>query len=137
MRSWFSTFPGGKSAVALLLLRLTVSVTALGQGIACLESFTWVSFLRAAALIPSGFCVLIGFVTPAASLVTTISILAISTPWFVSPGERLLDSRGALLEVAIISLSLAMMGPGSFSLDARFFGRREIVIPPRSRPKQF
>jgi len=29
----------------------------------------------------------------------------------------------------ILAAAIALLGPGAFSLDARLFGRREIVIP--------
>ena len=31
--------------------------------------------------------------------------------------------------MAAISATLLLLGPGAFSLDARLFGRREIIIP--------
>jgi uncharacterized membrane protein YphA (DoxX/SURF4 family) len=137
VRGLFSTFPGGRSAVALLLLRLIVGVSASGQGILYLsQPPTWASFVGAALLIPCGLCVLVGLATPVASLVVAFGILAISTSWLALPTERLLDCRPALFELIAISLSIALMGPGSLSLDARLFGRREILIPPSSRPKQ-
>jgi len=34
----------------------------------------------------------------------------------------------AHLNLAIICIALALLGPGAFSLDARLFGRREIII---------
>jgi hypothetical protein len=30
-------------------------------------------------------------------------------------------------------VAVVFLGPGAFSLDARLFGRREIIIPPVSR----
>ena len=41
------------------------------------------------------------------------------------------DHIGALtaFNLAAISAALALLGPGAFSLDARLFGRREIIIP--------
>lgn len=35
-----------------------------------------------------------------------------------------------------MSLALLMLGPGAFSLDARLFGRREIIIPEGRRPPE-
>jgi hypothetical protein len=39
-------------------------------------------------------------------------------------------------DLAAISVALVLLGPGSFSLDACLFGRREIIIPERRRPPQ-
>ena len=137
MRGLFSTFPSGRCAVALLLLRLLVGISVSGQGIFYLaQSPTWASFVGAVLLIPCGLCVLIGFATPVASLVVSFGVLAISMSWLALPTGSLLDGKPALFELIVISLSIALMGPGSFSVDARLFGRREIVIPPSSRPKQ-
>ena len=35
----------------------------------------------------------------------------------------------AALNLAAISAALVLLGPGAFSVDARLFGRREIIIP--------
>ena len=46
------------------------------------------------------------------------------------------DAMGAapdhLLETAI-AIGLGLVGPGAYSVDARVFGRREIIIPPRAK----
>jgi len=34
--------------------------------------------------------------------------------------------------VAVMSAAIFMLGPGAFSVDARMFGRRKIIIPPAS-----
>jgi hypothetical protein len=36
----------------------------------------------------------------------------------------------ATLFAGVIAVALCLLGPGAFSLDARWFGRREVVIPP-------
>jgi uncharacterized membrane protein YphA (DoxX/SURF4 family) len=35
----------------------------------------------------------------------------------------------AAFNLAATSAALVLLGPGAFSLDARLFGRREIIIP--------
>ena len=35
--------------------------------------------------------------------------------------------------VIILAVTIALLGPGAFSLDARMFGRREILVPNTSR----
>ena len=49
------------------------------------------------------------------------------------PSSQALASSIAHLNLAIICVALVLLGPGAFSLDARLFGRREIIIPD---PKQ-
>jgi hypothetical protein len=35
--------------------------------------------------------------------------------------------------VIVPAITIALLGPGAFSLDARMFGRREILVPHTSR----
>jgi uncharacterized membrane protein YphA (DoxX/SURF4 family) len=37
-------------------------------------------------------------------------------------------------DLAVMSLALVLHGPGAFSVDARLFGRFEIIIPDGRRP---
>jgi hypothetical protein len=39
----------------------------------------------------------------------------------------------AAFNLAAISAALVLLGPGAFSIDARLFGRREIIIPEARR----
>jgi len=80
------------------------------------------------ALLLSGAGVIIGFMTPVASLLLVLSVLGIALSWIPAPP---LASLAALLIVAT-ALAIALLGPGAFSVDGHLFGRREIVIPPRS-----
>jgi len=47
-----------------------------------------------------------------------------------------LESKLALLPIIAIAGAIALLGPGAFSIDARLFGWKEIVIPPACRPPQ-
>ncbi len=38
------------------------------------------------------------------------------------------------VDMTLILVALVFLGPGAFSLDARLFGRREIIIPGTHRP---
>jgi uncharacterized membrane protein YphA (DoxX/SURF4 family) len=80
--------------------------------------------------IASGTTLLIGFLTPAA---TTVAALAFVTLAWGSPAVVFLDRPGAL-SLAVVAAAVMFLGPGALSLDARLFGRREIVFPHDRRP---
>jgi len=135
----FSAFPAGFPGVGLLLLRVVVSTTLVGHGILCVlssERITPVVSLSTTLLLLSGVCVLIGFLTPILSLLAGLECLGIASSWspfqLISPFE----SKLALIPIVAIAAAIAFLGPGAFSLDARLFGWKEIVIPPASRPPE-
>ena len=135
----FSAFPAGLPGVGLLLLRVVVGVTLGGHGFLCLLSsdrVTLVVLLSTALLLLSSAFLLIGFLTPILSLLAVYETLAIAWSWFPFQLMSPLESKLALVPIIVIAAAIALLGPGAFSLDARFFGWKEIVIPPASRPPQ-
>ena len=69
-----------------------------------------------------GGCLLIGFLTPVVAIIIAggaivTAIAALSLPTL------------SLMGVVILAAAIALLGPGAFSVDARLFGRREILIP--------
>ena len=40
------------------------------------------------------------------------------------------DARLSLILLMAMTVAIFLLGPGAYSLDARLFGRREIIIPP-------
>ena len=87
--------------------------------------------LLSAAL--AGFALGLGFLTPLASALLAAEGAAIL---LFMPGAvlQLLDSRMALFEFVVMAASLAILGPGAASIDARLFGRREVAIREERRP---
>jgi len=64
---------------------------------------------------------LLGFVTPVAAVLIGLTSLGLAV-WTTSyPIQE--------LEVVVLATVIALLGPGAFSIDARMFGRREILIP--------
>jgi uncharacterized membrane protein YphA (DoxX/SURF4 family) len=66
------------------------------------------------------------------------SAIAIATLWRVLafshlPCSVLLKGPGAAGMLVVLGVALTLLGPGLFSLDFRLFGRREIVVPRRTR----
>ena len=129
MRRFYSTFPGSMAGVGLLLLRITVGSGMLVQASAWLmvpqtfDSGLWAPALLAIVI---GISFILGFLTPLAGCVSTLAGVA----------TRLLQpqwstSMTGLLGVSplVMVIAITLLGPGAFSLDAYFFGRRRIIIP--------
>ncbi len=135
----FSAFPAGFPGLGLLLLRVVVAVALVGHGILCLQSSDRVTLavsLPLGLLLLSGFCLLIGFLTPILSLLACLESLGIAFSWGPLQLMTPLESKLALLPIIAIAGAIALLGPGAFSIDARLFGWKEIVIPPACRPPQ-
>jgi putative oxidoreductase len=115
----FSTFPGAWPGVGLLLLRVSAGVPLLVGGV--LEIRAESGPLAAAVLtILVGILLFAGLWTPIAGvLLATLQLWAIF-------------SRGTEVTLHLImtalGISLVMLGPGAWSIDARLFGRKRIDI---------
>jgi putative oxidoreductase len=76
-----------------------------------------------------GLLILGGLWTPVAGV-----IAAIVEAWigFSQPGIR-----ASALVLATLGVSLAMIGPGAWSIDARLYGRKQLLPPePERRPNR-
>jgi uncharacterized membrane protein YphA (DoxX/SURF4 family) len=76
-----------------------------------------------------GAAIAVGFLTPAASTAATVGYLMVSASPFLRIEGNHHISTIAAFNLASVSAALVLLGPGAFSLDARLFGRREIIIP--------
>src|SRR5258708_10696390 len=132
----FLAFPAVLSGAGLLLLRVVVGAALVAHGVLCLVSsdrITLVVSASTALLLLSGGCLLIGFLTPILSLLGGLECLGILWSWFPFQLLRPFESKLALAPIIAISLALALLGPGAFSLRARLFCCKQIPTPPPSR----
>ncbi len=115
-------FPTGRPGIALLLLRVALSAMLLVSvpGRLSNPDFPWILLPLWAAMI--ALCV--GLCTPVACLLC-VAFEAAAWPRGGAPVEEASHACAILIGVA-----LAMLGPGGYSLDARLFGRRQVIFPP-------
>ena len=129
MQRLFSAFPDSWPGLGLLLLRIVVGVTAAVQGevhLVTVANHTLGTCVIAGLAIAGGTAVLIGFITPYAGVVLSVSIPLF---WFPSPAAGLFLDKIAVLLIMTDAIAVALLGPGAFSVDALIFGRREVLIP--------
>jgi len=128
----FPTFPSGWPGFGLFLLRLALCGTLVVQAVAYVVDWrhiagaTWTIALLAIA---SALSLLIGFLTPFAGILAGLITLNGALSWLPGVAPNPFDARLANLLAAVIAIAIVCLGPGALSLDARLFGRREIVIP--------
>ena len=135
----FSTFPGGWPGLGLLLLRLTVGLTTAAEGISyfvaprAFNPGMWIVYL---VEIATGFFLIIGFLTPIASIFAAAGNVIVAFTVFSAVSASLIDVKLKTLDAIVVAMAIAFLGPGAFSLDAYFFGRREIIIPDTTGPSR-
>jgi uncharacterized membrane protein YphA (DoxX/SURF4 family) len=123
----------------MLLLRASVGLIAAVQGAFYLldtagsSPGAWFSGLFWLA---AGVALFIGLLTPLVGVVVGLGALGVGFSILPATPSNLFDARLSVILTGIITAAIVFLGPGAFSLDARLFGRREIIIPhgPR-RPK--
>ena len=128
----FFAFPGGLPGIALLLLRAVFGIALLLEGGFYFEeahTAPVAPLVGLAALIFGGMLVF-GFLTPIIGAVVALGMFGVALSVLPACTPSLFDSRTALIFAVTMLFSLIGLGPGRFSLDARVFGRREIIIPP-------
>ena len=120
MQRLFSTFAGGWPGVGLLLQRTLTAVLLVRFGIIDLTGNSFSS-----SMIPQiiaacgGILLLAGMWTPIAGTVVAIIELWIALTY---PGDFWIP-----ITLAVFGATIAMIGPGAWSVDARRFGRKHIT----------
>jgi uncharacterized membrane protein YphA (DoxX/SURF4 family) len=113
-------FPSGWPGAGLLVLRLSAAIPLLVEGCSELWGPPHYGLYAGFIAIGVGSLLLTGLWTPVAG-----ALQAVIEAWIIfgrggTPGIHLL--------LAALGVSLVMLGPGAWSLDARLFGRKRIDI---------
>ena len=120
MQRLFSTFPNSWPGIGLLLQRVVAATVLFWSGFGHLRepSHSALVFLH---LIGAGAAILLllGLWTPVCG--TLIAVLEV---WVAYSGT----GAGIPIMLATLGITLAMIGPGAWSIDARLFGRKHIEI---------
>ena len=119
MQRLFSTFPNSWPGLGLLVLRFAtgLSLTAVADMVAGLSDTA--SLFARCAVTGAAILICIGLWTPLAAL----AAVAIQIVVIIFAHQF----NMSLAVSAAAALSLAMLGPGSWSIDARLFGRKRIL----------
>jgi len=128
LRRMYSTFPGSLPGIGLLLLRITIGVGLLIPASSSLiepqtsSNGRWAPDLLALVI---GISFILGFLTPlagSASALAGVAIRLLHPEWSASM-TCLLGVNNLAMVIAV-----TLLGPGAFSIDAYFFGRRKIIV---------
>jgi putative oxidoreductase len=127
VRRLFSTFAGGLPGAGLVVMRLAASIVLAAWSLVDVPGAPAMASAALPALqVILAILLLAGLWTPVAGLLTALIEVA-----------RLLsqaDDPWVHLLLAAVGLALALVGPGSWSIDARLFGWRRIDL--RDRPSR-
>ena len=114
-------FPTGLPGLALLLLRASVAMALLAESYAHRQELSaWMH--GAAMLLSTALCA--GYLTPIAA---ALALVLHGMIWS-SLGA---GSASTAVIVCLDAMALALLGPGSYSIDSYRFGRNILVLPPR------
>ncbi len=119
--------------MGLLLLRAAVALSLAAQGVACLArgDGLW-SWAFGPLAVAAGAALLLGILTPVAAGLAALAGAGVALSRLPPAIPDVLGGTPAVILVALMAVAVVLLGPGAWSLDARLFGRREIVIPPAS-----
>lgn len=112
-------FPTGGPGIALLVLRVALAVMLVAGIAGKLTGLGPTGSIAAPAVVAIALC--LGFFTPAVSLLAIV--LEIAT-WVTTGGPIEAVHVCAVLN----AITLSLLGPGSYSVDARLFGRRQVIL---------
>lgn len=118
-------FPAGGPGIGLLLLRLSVAAGFFLDGpvqASAVEFARWDLVLRTLLDAALG----LGLLTPLTALLSCVLAIVDVARLGV------IEAPVAVLTI-VNAIALGLLGPGAYSLDARLFGRRVLVVPAKDR----
>jgi putative oxidoreductase len=120
----FSAFPNGWPGRGLLLQRAVTAALLSYSGFQSLNEASGVALIFQPMIATgAGFFLLIGLWTPICG--TLIAVAEVSIALSCADGGRI------QILLATSAATLAMIGPGAWSMDARLFGRKHYEFPQR------
>lgn len=127
----YSKYPRGWQGSVLLLLRAAVGVTLIFQGSAYIPELQHLSigaWMIGLLTVSSGTALLVGLLTRVFGGLAVALCITLNLSSMPAPHCNFFFSNPLGFDVIVMAMVSTMLGPGALSLDARFFGRRKIVI---------
>ena len=123
MQRLFSNFANGWPGRGLLVKRALTAALLTHCVVSRLAGASWSAAFPELIAAGLGIFILLGLWTPAVG-----TLLGLTEVWILCSRPT---SSWIPLILATLGLTLAMIGPGAWSVDARLFGRKRIEAPER------
>jgi hypothetical protein len=121
MQRLLGTFPNRSAGLALLILRLAVAAALISSARLCPgpETDVLLALSRIAAVL-----IIVGWYTPVAA--TSAVAVCLCTFWVCrEPGIEALRINALMIAILV---AIGLLGAGAYSVDARLYGRRRLVV---------
>ena len=128
----FSTYPDERPGTGLLLLRVVVGAVLVVRGVSFLADWHDLKFATgvvALMAVVGGVLLLIGYLTRFGAVLVALASLTSIYSSSLDTNLVFFASKLTAVFAIVIATALLCTGPGAFSIDARLFGRQEILIP--------
>jgi uncharacterized membrane protein YphA (DoxX/SURF4 family) len=126
---WSTNFPDGPLGVGLLLARAVLGLLFMLQGRCYLTNGDTTGWSVGIGMFALGGLLAAGLLTGAVGIVGIVGGVLFACSVIPDCSSILSRSNYAVLLAGAMLVELVLAGPGAYSVDARLFGPREIIIP--------